>query len=408
MSTNYLVTYKDDTWRAEMGRYDFSNTPAFVSWPASQNDRLSSFKFKLPVGWELRIHEHGNPASRFKAWLGTGNEVRVNKNELPGFIHDEASGHSWIRLHFSSILQAFNAVQPEGPTHLFVTKPPVIVMPAGYSGDSTWHQQGIQKTARGEFIVSGSSPETGYLYFTDVARTIVKVVIPRISTEPPSPQVCNHLGGFQVAGDFLAVGYERFQSKSSGTSKILLYDIANIFSPVALDHLTITRARSGDTAGAVALIFLGDCWLVLVANWDAARLDFYTSNSADLRHSATRFSTLPRWSWAKGINGFGSGSVDNNWGGYQNINLFTQAGSPPRLEDLWFVGMHENWADLYQLSLGAGAPLVTKRGKKQFGGGHGFTSASGFFYDTNVRAFEVYSAETHFGNGTTSRVDRWL
>ena len=408
MATYYLITYKDDTWRGEMGRYDFNNTAAFVAWPDNQNDRLSSFKFKLPVGWELRIHEDRSGTSRFKAWAGTGNEIWVNKNELPGFIHDEASGHSWIRLNFSSIQQSYNAVQPEGPTHLFITKPPAIVMPAGYRGDSTWHQQGIQKTARGEFIVSGSSPEVGYLYFTNTARTIVNVVTPRKSLEPPNPQSCNHLGGFQVAGDFLAVGYERFQNKSSGTSKILFYNIANIFSPVALDHLTITRARAGDTAGAVALIFLGDCWLVLVANWDAARLDFYTSNSTDLYNNTTRFSASPRWSWSKAANGFGSGSVDDNWGGYQNINLFTQAGAPPRLDDLWFVGMHENWADLYQLRLGAGVPLVTKRGKKQFGGGQDFVSASGFFYDTNVRAFEVYSAEAHIGNGATSRVDRWL
>ena len=81
---------------------------------------------------------------------------------------------------------------------------------------------------------------------------------------------------------------------------------------------------------------------------------------------------------------------------------------PPRLDDLWFVGMHENWADLYQLRLNAGVPLVTKTGKKQFGGGEGFTSASGFFYDTNVKAFEVYAAEAHISDGITTKVDRWI
>jgi len=410
MSTGYLIIYKDDTWRGEMGRYDFNSTPLFVAWPSAQNDRLSSFKFKLPPGWELRIHEHSNSASRYKAWLGTGAEVWVNKNELPSFIHDEASGHSWSRLNYSTIQEAFNAIQPDGSTRLLITKPSPLVMPSGYTGSMTWHQQGIQKTAGGNFVVSGSSPEVGYIYFTDTARTVVRVETPRKLTDP-GPQECNHLGGFQVAGTFLAIGYERYENKSSGTSKILFYDIANISSPVLLDHLTITRSRAGETAGAVALIFLGDCWLVLVANWDAARLDFYTSNSTDLRNTNTRFTALPRWSWSKASNGFGSGSVDDNWGSYQNINLFIQAGATPRLDDLWFVGMHDdwgNWADLYQLNLGSGVPIVTKKGKKQFGGGQSFTNGAGFYYDTTTKSFEVYSIEAHMSDGMTTRIARWL
>ncbi|MEO5997610.1 MAG: hypothetical protein ABIN89_12815 [Chitinophagaceae bacterium] len=391
-----------------MGRHDFNNASGFVAWPANQNDRLSSFKFKLPVGWELRIHEHSNSNSRYKAWRGSGFEVRVNKNELPGFIHDEASGHSWIRLYYPDILQAFNAVQPGVPTPLFITKPGAIVMPSGFRGDSTWHQQGIQKTLLGEFVVSGSSPGVGYLYFTNNARTIVNVVTPIKSTEPPNPNNCNHLGGFQVAGSFLAVGYERFENRSTGTSKILFYYIANIYSPIALDYLTITRNRSGDTAGAVALIFLGNCWMVMVANWDAARLDFYTSNLTDLRNNAARFSASPIWSWSKATHGFGSGSIDNNWGGYQNINLFIEPGTTPRLDNIWFVGMHENWADLYHLNLGLGGPVVTKKGNKQFGGGQSFTSASGLYYDATTKAFEVYSAEAHINDGITSRLDRWI
>jgi hypothetical protein len=408
MCADYLITYKDDTWRGEMGRYTFNDLPGFTAWPGSQNDRLSSFKFKLPVGWDLRIHEHSSSTSRFKAWRGTGNEVSVNKNELPGFIHDEASGHSWARLNYSSIQQAFNAVQPEEPTRLLITKPRTIAMPSGSRGDSTWHQQGIQKTARGELVVSGSAPAVGYLYFTNTAGSIVKVLTPKKSTEPPNPQDLNHLGGFQVAGNFLAVGYERYENKSSGTSKILFYDIANITAPVALEHLTITRSRAGDTAGAVALICLSDCWLVLVANWDAARLDFYTSNATDLRNSATRFSASPLWNWSQATHGLGSGSIDSNWEGYQNIQLFSQAGTTPRLDDLWFVDMHEDWADLYHLKLGVGGPVVTKTGKKQFGGGQGFSNASGFYYDTTVKAFEVYSAEAHISDDTTSRIDRWL
>ena len=409
--SGHLISYKDDSWRGEMGRHTFSGAAGFTAWPDSQNDRLSSFRYKLPVGWDLRIHEHRSSSSRFKAWRGANADVVVNKDDLPGYIHDQASGHSWVKLNYSSIQQAFDAVQPQGPTRLLITKPSRIVMPAGYKGDMTWHQQGIQKTSRGEFVVSGSAPGIGYLYFTDYERSIVNVLTPAHGN-------FNHLGGFQVAGNFLAVGYERYENKEQGDSKILFYDIANIAAPVALEHLTITRSRAGDTAGAVGLIALSDCWLALVANWNAARLDFYTSTSLDLRNNATRFSAAPIWSWSKATHGLGAGSIDNTWGAYQNINLFRQAGSTSRMDDLWFVGMHtdrfpsmEDWADLYHLNLSASSPVVTKKSKKHYynsGGGQRFVYASSFYYDTTVKAFEVYSAEAHISDGVKSRVDRWI
>lgn len=410
MPAGYLITYKDDGWRDELGRYTFDLAPGFTPWPASQHDRLSSFSFKLPVGWDLRIHEHRDSASRCKVWRGSGAEVRVDRDELPGFLHDEASGHSWVRLNYASIPQAFAAVQPEGPTPLRITRPDTITLPTGYQGD-TWHQQGIQRTTRGELLVSGSAPEVGYLYCTDTARTIVTVVTPRYGD-------CNHLGGFQVAGNILAVGYEHFEHGRNGTSIILFYDIADITAPVALEHLTITRGEAGSTAGAVALIALADCWLALVANWDAARLDFYISTSLNLHDRATRFSPAPRWRWSAASQGLGVGSIDHNWGAYQNINLFAQPNTTPRLADLWFVGTHTNrgldrkdWADLYHLRLGADDPVVTKEGKKHFvnsGDGQHFTYAAGYYYDPAVNAFEVYAAEARLHDGTTSRVDRWL
>ncbi len=63
------------------------------------------------------------------------------------------------------------------------------------------------------------------------------------------------------------------------------------------------------------------------------------------------------------------------------------------------------------MKLGVGSPVVTKKSKKHFynsGGGQRFLYASGFYYDTTVKAFEVYAAEAHISDGTTSRIDRWL
>ncbi len=42
MSDAYLITYKDDTWRGEMGRYTFNNMPGFTAWPDSQNEQTST------------------------------------------------------------------------------------------------------------------------------------------------------------------------------------------------------------------------------------------------------------------------------------------------------------------------------------------------------------------------------
>jgi len=305
------------------------------------------------------------------------------------------------------IQQAFDAIRPERPTHLSIARPGHIAMPPGSSGDPNWHQQGIQKTARGEFVVSGSAPEVGYLYLAGAARSIVKVLTPQAATEPPDPQALNHLGGLQAAGDFLAVGYERYQNRDGGTSKILFYDIADIAAPVMLHHLTITRNRAGQTGGAVALIPLGDRWLVLVANWDAVRLDFYLSNAGDLRDPATRFSTSPLWTWSQATHGLAPGSIDNRWGWYQNVNLFGEVGATPRLEGLWFVGLYEDWADLYRLELGAGGPVVTKLGTKRFVGGVDFSQAAGLYYDPTGQAFEVYAAEAHLHDGKICLVDRW-
>lgn len=94
----YLIVYKHDTWREEIGRYNFYGKAAFQPWTDPQNDELSSFKFKLPPGWELRIHRHRDPGSQYKAWRGTGHEETVNKEEIPDFLHDEASSHSWVEL----------------------------------------------------------------------------------------------------------------------------------------------------------------------------------------------------------------------------------------------------------------------------------------------------------------------
>ena len=86
---------------------------------------------------------------------------------------------------------------------------------------------------------------------------------------------------------------------------VLFYDVRNVASPVALDHLTIERTSSGETAGAVGLCRDGASWLLLVTNWNSDRLDFYRSDSDDLFATTTRFALVGTWELSAG----GLGSV---------------------------------------------------------------------------------------------------
>jgi hypothetical protein len=276
----------------------------------------------------------------------------------------------------------------------------------------------------------------------------------------PVVESFNHFGGIQVSDNFLAAGYERFESGAAGTSVVLFYDVRNIASPGALNHLTIERSLSGETAGAVGLCRDGDSWLLLVANWDSDRLDFYRSDSDDLFATTTRFALVGTWQFS--ANGLGTGSVDDRWGTYENISLFADENG-----SLWFVGMEtvflrpdigieplklgtdilksgadvlrsdtdvltsgaevlksgthvptlgiyflkSDSADLYQLSIASDGITVTKRANKRFyrnGDGPRFRYGSGFRLNSISGKFEVYSCEANLSNlGRVNRCNRW-
>jgi hypothetical protein len=104
-------------------------------------------------------------------------------------------------------------------------------------------QQGIQRTLGGDFIVSGSGSQSGYIYFAERTSFIIMGVL------TPVVRDFNHIGGIQVTDDILAAGYERLESGASGTSVVLFYNVRDAGPPAALDHLTIDRPDANDTAG---------------------------------------------------------------------------------------------------------------------------------------------------------------
>jgi hypothetical protein len=342
------------------------------------------------------------------------------------------------------MLEQFREIPSRGASRFSIVRPANVSLPP--IGPKS-HQQGIQRTTGGDFVVSGSGLRSGYIYFADRSSLkIGEVLTPVVSN-------FNHIGGIQLTDDILGAGYERFESGATGTSVVLLYDVRNVGSPAALDHLTIERTSAGETAGAVGLCRDGATWLLLVANWDSDRLDFYRSDSDNLFATTTRFALLATWRVA--IDGLGAGSIDDRWGVYENINLFADGDG-----SLWFIGMEtvflrpdisidplklgpdalkagrdvltldtellkpdndllssgidfliSDWADLYQLSIASSGVTVTKRAKKRFfrnGAGPRFRYGSGFRLNSISRKFEVYSCEANLSNlGRVNRGNRW-
>jgi hypothetical protein len=342
------------------------------------------------------------------------------------------------------MLELFREIPSRGASRFSIVRPTTVDLPPmGLRS----HQQGIQRTTGGDFVISGSGSRSGYLYFADRSTLKIGEVV------APVVRNFNHLGGIQVANDILAVGYERLESGASGTSVVLFYDVRNVRAPAALDHLTVERTSAGETAGAVGLCRAGTGWLLLVANWDSDRLDFYRSDSDDLFATTTRFPLLGTWELS--TNGLAAGSIDDRWGEYQNINLFADEDG-----SLWFVGMEtvflrpdisidpihlggegrksitdvlttdtevlqsssdlqipgidflqSDWADLYQLGLTSNGITVTKRANKRFyrnGLGPRFRYGSGFRLNLVTGKFEVYACEANLSNlGRVNRCNRW-
>jgi hypothetical protein len=342
------------------------------------------------------------------------------------------------------MLELFREIPSRGASRFSIVRPAAVNLPP--IGPAS-HQQGIQRTAGGDFVVSGSGSRSGYIYFADRSNLkIGEVLTPVVSN-------FNHFGGTQVADDILAAGYERSESGAAGTSVVLFYDVRSAASPTALDHLTIERTSAGQTAGAVGLSQDGASWLLLVANWDSDRLDFYRSDSDDLFATTTCFTLVGAWQFS--ANGLGAGSIDDRWGVYENINLFADEDG-----SLWFVGMEtiflrpdisiepiklntevlksgtdlltlesdvlqastdvlipgidfliSDWADLYQLSIAATGISVTKRASKRFyrsGAGPRFRYGSGFRLNSVTGKLEVYSCEANLSNlGRVNRCNRW-
>lgn len=178
------------------------------------------------------------------------------------------------------------------------------------------HIQGVQlfHQAADDFLfVSGSSNDQSYYAIASLKQNKV------LSIKPFLDEPFRHAGGFQIAGDLLAVGIEDNQKKDR--SKVMIFQILDPVKPEL--RLLKTIERAGDykryTAGCVAITLQEDTVLVAVGNWDTKDIDFYTIPKAQLDDPAVDFKqassinteTLPRENW-----------IEKSWSSYQSINFF--------------------------------------------------------------------------------------
>jgi hypothetical protein len=179
------------------------------------------------------------------------------------------------------------------------------------------HLQGIQQaTIAGEsfIILSGSAKES---YLALIALEGSQARVSRIV--PLMPRPFKHAGGFQVCGDYLAVGIEDDNTKD--TSRIWIVPVSQLVN-TARPKPTVEIERHGlykrATAGAVALAKVRDRHLLCVGTWDCDTIDIYLSNGKPLEDPTCKFEFHETWV-AKTANR--SNWSDDDFASYQNLNL---------------------------------------------------------------------------------------
>lgn len=291
-----------------------------------------------------------------------------------------------------NIQNAFKAVRPRNAQKFNLTNPGAPGnMPSGFNQGGVpgkYHQQGIQKTASGGFVVSGSTPVGSASYFYVTGPDLRVVSVTRIDS------TFTHAGGIQVCGNILGIGVEKIDQPSGG-SRVHFYDISN---PAAPRQLPRHMLRSQETAGAVGLVQTPTGYVAVVAGWDSKRLTFHRFSSFSLPLG--------------GIETVAVTVTTSDWKKYQNINLFLDNN-----QKLWLVGTHtneslgrEDWGDLYEVGIDWSRGTVTLNERESmhfYRNGEGPRFVYGAGYHWNGSGFEVYACEGQMPDNGVVRCNKW-
>lgn len=202
-------------------------------------------------------------------------------------------------------------------------------------------------------ILSGSSDSGSYLVLAAIEDSTARIMsLKRLLSRP-----FKHAGGFQVFGDYLAVGIEDNDAKN--TSKIWILESSQLLGSGKLKPIVEIERRGAykrTTAGAVAIAKRHGRHLLLVATWDSATIDIYTSNGKALRDPACKFRLDETWE-ANGADR--SNWIDQHYAAYQNINLVVDKGG-----GVFMVGFArtggDNVADIFELKLEESVPTAKR------------------------------------------------
>lgn len=180
------------------------------------------------------------------------------------------------------------------------------------------HLQGIQQAmidGQWFFVISGSASAESYLALVALGGSTARVA----AIKSLLPRPFKHAGGFQVCGDYLAVGIEDDNTKMASRVWILrLAELLQAAGPRPLVEIERAGAYQRATAGAVAMARVRDRHLLCVGTWDSATIDIYLSNAKALDDPAFAFAFRETLD-ARGADR--SDWSDRDYASYQNLNL---------------------------------------------------------------------------------------
>lgn len=221
------------------------------------------------------------------------------------------------------------------------------------------HLQGIQQAAidgRPFAVVSGSASAESYLALIALEGSAARVMAIR----PLLPRPFNHAGGFQVCGDYLAIGIEDDNTKMTSRVWILpLTELAQSTKPKPIVEIERHGEYKRATAGAVAMAKVRGRYLLCVGTWDSATVDIYLSNGRVLDDPACRFEFRETWDVTRADR---SNWSDSDYASYQNLNLIVDTNDCVFLVGFAHTG-GKDVADVFELRMEAAVP-VEKRLEK--------------------------------------------
>lgn len=199
-------------------------------------------------------------------------------------------------------------------------------------------------------VLSGSASDESYLALVALEGSMGRVV----AIKPLMPRPFKHAGGFQICGDYLAVGIEDDNTKMASRVWILRpAELLQAGGPKPLVQIERTGAYQRATAGAVAMARVGDRHLLCVGTWDSTTIDIYLSNAKALDDPACAFAYRETWDARSADR---SDWSDREYASYQNLNLVVDTN-----ERVFLVGFaHTGGADVmdvFELRMEAAVPV---------------------------------------------------